>query len=173
MLCCRCTYRRGGGPTPLLDNPSVRLCVLIAFFNVVLFVVSSAGVFMASLTHQVCEAAPLWYFMLVVGVESIVCGSFFLQLAFLERASDRMWARKASMAFVVNALQIVTMLWGMASVYKALFNDQCKEGATDVVRFAFSCTIIFMVLVGLTFCSVKFVFIPSLTMQLRDLRHFK
>lgn len=160
--------RKGGGPAPLLDNPSVALCVISMFMDFFLFFVSSLGVIFASLLQQTCEI-PLWYFLAFVGLVASVSAVLYARMSWMEHASDRIWMLYGFLTFAVFLLQGGTMVWGGYLCYLAMDSTQC---AVDVLNFTLVCTGLLAIIEFIGFISVYFVFIPSFMIQLRAAAKF-
>eukprot|EP00439_Symbiodinium_sp_Y106_P080574 s842_g19.t1 len=155
-------------PAPLLDNPSVALCVISMAMDFFLFFVSSLGVIFASLLRQSCDI-PLWWFLALVGLVASISAVLYAKMAWTEHGSDRTWTIHGFLAFVVFLVQGGTMVWGGYLCWLALASSEC---AVDVLNFTLVCTGLLALIEVIGFFSVYFVFIPSFMMQLRDAAKF-
>ncbi|CAJ1334370.1 unnamed protein product [Effrenium voratum] len=160
--------RKGGGPAPLLDNPSVALCVISMALDIFLFFVSSLGVIFASLLQQSCDI-PLWWFLALVGLVAALSSVLYARMSWMEHASDRVWMKYGFLTFLVFIMQGGTMVWGAYLCWLAMASASCAQ---DVLNFTLVCTGLLAVIEVIGCFSVYLVFIPSFMFQLRDAAKF-
>mmetsp|Transcript_79952 Transcript_79952/g.232116 ORF Transcript_79952/g.232116 Transcript_79952/m.232116 type:complete len:173 (+) Transcript_79952:146-664(+) len=161
---------RGGAPTPLLDNPSVSICIMLFLLNVVLLLLSTGGLAVHIMLKQVCEEFSLALFMALVGLESLVGSMAFMELGLREHAPDIEWLLRGLLIFFLNAVQVITMIWGGKSVYWAVQVEECKQTARELLAAATGCLMMFGAIVAMTLLAIHLVFYPSFVLQISYLR---
>eukprot|EP00930_Biecheleria_cincta_P095659 TRINITY_DN87601_c0_g1_i1.p1 TRINITY_DN87601_c0_g1~~TRINITY_DN87601_c0_g1_i1.p1 ORF type:complete len:170 (-),score=19.42 TRINITY_DN87601_c0_g1_i1:44-553(-) len=163
--------RRGGGPAPLLDNPSIPLCVVMMFINFLSFLLSSIGVVVTSVTTNNCSALPLTAYLLSAGAGAALGFLLYARLSFKLYASDSTWMLLGGLSLLVSLVQGGLLFMGIWIFLQVYVEGTCSSEAA--VEMTTVCTIVFGISVAMTFFSVYFVFIPSFTLQLRSLKGFK
>mmetsp|Transcript_97313 Transcript_97313/g.172273 ORF Transcript_97313/g.172273 Transcript_97313/m.172273 type:complete len:172 (-) Transcript_97313:87-602(-) len=171
MFCLR--YKFAGGSTaPLLENPSMAVCIVLMIANMLCFFVSSAGTIYESTVRTKCYV-PLWEFSAALGLESVIAAGFFFRVARIEIDSDSTWIMLGTVGFCINVAQVVFMLTGFVLLNYAAADALCKKEMQSMAWFLFVSELMLIFVIIITIVAFYFLFVPSFGMQLRSLRDFK
>lgn len=165
--------RKGGGPAPLLKNPSIAASVVLMLMNGLVLLVSGFGVAFTSVILETCPASPMWGWMFAVLVQSFFSTFLFGHLALTEWAPDDVWKRRIGHMLFVVAVQVATTVIGVRMVHEAFYKTDCWETAWYLVRTTLVCCCFFTTVVCLIVLTLKFYFFPHFVMQVKRLALYK
>eukprot|EP00927_Polykrikos_kofoidii_P072604 TRINITY_DN68705_c0_g1_i1.p1 TRINITY_DN68705_c0_g1~~TRINITY_DN68705_c0_g1_i1.p1 ORF type:complete len:195 (-),score=19.96 TRINITY_DN68705_c0_g1_i1:58-642(-) len=172
VRCCTMHYTyEGGGPTPLLDNPSVGICVVAMLeYFFVLFLSILAFVILNSSSPN-CDR-PFAQLLACIGAISMIAGILNMKVSYMDRACDWRWTQFIQVTLLITLAQSGVAVWGYIDLLYAM--DTCwAEGNRAVIVLVLIIAILFFAVVVTNFLGFYFIFLPSFALQFRRLKKFK
>mmetsp|Transcript_3904 Transcript_3904/g.9965 ORF Transcript_3904/g.9965 Transcript_3904/m.9965 type:complete len:176 (-) Transcript_3904:103-630(-) len=165
---CLPRYRyTGGGPAPLLQNPSAGLNIIFTVLNIIVGMICVASLLIIMRFESTCEE-PLVEFLVCVGVASCVATSYNFYLAFISETSDTCWWMIMALDFFINVARFVICYYGLQMLGR--MQHVCSDAEAQVVRLNCVSIVVATTLLGLT---DYFMYLPNFVLQLSRLRSFK
>eukprot|EP00929_Paragymnodinium_shiwhaense_P110164 TRINITY_DN76910_c0_g1_i1.p1 TRINITY_DN76910_c0_g1~~TRINITY_DN76910_c0_g1_i1.p1 ORF type:complete len:181 (+),score=33.12 TRINITY_DN76910_c0_g1_i1:59-601(+) len=156
----------GGGPAPLLDNPSVGLCVIIMIMSVASWAFSGLALLRSELRGVTC-AADVRGMLLGVVLLSAINGMFKCYMSFKVRACDFEWTAICWSTLAINGSQIFLLVWTAMDFVTIL--TSCFQ--TDVILYLVLTLgwCLYCATVTLDVLGFYSLFLPSFALQFRKL----
>eukprot|EP01067_Filipodium_phascolosomae_P008560 Filipodium_phascolosomae@DN7326_c0_g1_i1.p1 len=145
------SHLTGGGPAPLITNPTENGCLLAVSVNAGLFAGSIIGICYTKIIDATCGGQFTAYIM-SIGLLAALAAIFWLFPYRMKLNSDVEWLRTLEIGVVVISTQVATLGWGLYICYLAFVAQKwpgtelywCYRAARPVFNLCIGITIFYV-----------------------------